>query len=155
MIAAGYRDRPADRDDSIDERACPGRCLQVFFATRAAQGVRACTAGGAAGPASRPRLRHFTGCVSCAGRLPIDIFVISPHLVVMRSTSCSMVTAHHGLVGSSLALIGTAVFSELSTTCISKGNLPVAAFHWTPTGLMMATPGAGPPAKFSAPHMPA
>src|SRR5437762_10300278 len=48
----------------------------------------------------------------------------------------------YAFVGTSLAWIGTAEFSELSTTFISNGYLPELCFHCTPTGLMIATPGA-------------
>jgi hypothetical protein len=60
-----------------------------------------------------------------------------------------------GLVGSSCAVIGTAGLRELSTAWNWKGYLPVVLFHWPPTGLMIATPGAGPLEKLSEPHIPA
>src|SRR5581483_10627885 len=57
----------------------------------------------------------------------------------------------HGLVGFRSAVVFTLGSSELSTTCISSGNL-VPFCHCTPTGGVIATPGAGPPeAKFSGP----
>src|SRR5258708_36940744 len=57
----------------------------------------------------------------------------------------------YGLVGFRSAVIFACGCSVLSTTCISTGNL-VPFCHCTPTGGVVATPGAGPPqAKFTGP----
>lgn len=63
-----------------------------------------------------------------------------------------------GLVGDRTPVSGTDGLRVLSTTYIAYGksvNLPgLPRFHCTPTGFMIATPGAGPLAKSSDPDIP-